>query len=162
MHRSICLQLCIHFRRTCFSSCVDLRCFDVEKEKQDVSSPRGVLEACIRGFESDAGSSKNISNEMDTRSNSSWSRFFKLWKKRSFKRLGSLPPLGVSKGKSSTRENPELSNLSNFKSSLVNFSLSELQTATNNFNPGLYYNSKMLAYFFQFYSRLYLNLNCKI
>ncbi|XP_059438670.1 receptor-like cytosolic serine/threonine-protein kinase RBK2 isoform X2 [Corylus avellana] len=117
------------------ASAQDLRCFDVEKEKQDVSSPRGVLEACIRGFESDAGSSKNISNEMDTRSNSSWSRFFKLWKKRSFKRLGSFPPLGVSKGKSSTRENPELSNLSNFKSSLVNFSLSELQTATNNFNP---------------------------
>ncbi|GLT64464.1 hypothetical protein SLA2020_369560 [Shorea laevis] len=117
------------------ASAQDLRCLDVEKEKEDVSSPRGVLEACIRGFEFDAASSKNISNEMDARSNSSWSKFFKLWKKRSFKRLASFPPLGVSKGKGSTRENPELSNLSNFKSSLVNFSLSDLQTATDNFNP---------------------------
>ncbi|XP_062145536.1 receptor-like cytosolic serine/threonine-protein kinase RBK2 isoform X3 [Alnus glutinosa] len=117
------------------ASAQDLRCFDVEKEKDDVSSPRGVLEACIRGFESDAGSSKNISNEMDTRSNSSWSKFFNLWRKRSFKRLASFPPLGVSKGKGSTREDPELSNLSNFKSSLVNFSLADLQTATDNFNP---------------------------
>uniref|UniRef100_A0A2N9EJB8 non-specific serine/threonine protein kinase n=1 Tax=Fagus sylvatica TaxID=28930 RepID=A0A2N9EJB8_FAGSY len=121
------------------ASAQDLRCLDMEKEKEDVSSPRGVLEACIRGLESDSGSSKNSSTEMEIRgSNSSWSKFFKLWKKRSIKRLASFPPLGVpklSKGKSrSTRETSQLSNLYNFKSSLTNFSLSELQTATKNFS----------------------------
>ncbi|KAF5463476.1 hypothetical protein F2P56_019386 [Juglans regia] len=114
-------------------SAQDLRCLDIEKEKEDVSSPRGVLEACIRGLESDTDSSKNSSTEMETRSNSSWSRFFKLWKNRSIKRLASFPPLGKSKGRSG-RENSEFCNLYNFKSSLVNFSLADLQAATNNFS----------------------------
>ncbi|KAG2694909.1 hypothetical protein I3760_08G165800 [Carya illinoinensis] len=78
-------------------SAQDLRCLDIEKEKEDVSSPRGVLEACIRGLESDMDSSKHNCTEMDTRSNSSWRRFFKLWKNRSIKRLASFPPLGKSK-----------------------------------------------------------------
>ncbi|KAL4637258.1 hypothetical protein ACB092_03G065100 [Castanea dentata] len=123
----------------CAASAQDLRCLDMEKEKEDVSSPRGVLEACIRGSESDSGSSKNNSTEIEIRGpSSSWSRFFKIWKKGPIKRLASFPPLGVpktSQGKSkSSRENSELSNLCNIKSSLVNFSLSELQTATQNFS----------------------------
>ncbi|KAK4596125.1 hypothetical protein RGQ29_014253 [Quercus rubra] len=121
------------------ASAQDLRCLDMEKEKEDVSSPRGVLEACIRGSESDSGSFKNSSTDIEIRGpSSSWSRFFKIWKRGPIKRLASFPPLGVpkiSKGKSeSSRENSELSNLHNIKSSLVNFSLSELQTATQNFS----------------------------
>lgn len=116
----------------------------MEKEKEDVSSPRGVLEACMRGFESDSFSFKNSTAEVESRSNSSWSRFFKLWKKQSIKRLASFPPLAVPKvpkrKSGSTRENPQLSHLYNINSSLVNFSLSDLLTATDNFSQGLYHD----------------------
>ncbi|KAB1202308.1 Receptor-like cytosolic serine/threonine-protein kinase RBK2 [Morella rubra] len=131
-----------HRRQGCLlpssASAQDLRCLDMEKEKEDVSSPRGVLEACMRGFESDSFSFKNSTAEVESRSNSSWSRFFKLWKKQSIKRLASFPPLAVPKvpkrKSSSTRENPQLSHLYNINSSLVNFSLSDLLTATDNFS----------------------------
>jgi hypothetical protein len=58
------------------------------------------------------------------------------------KRLASIPPIGVPrmpKWKSkSTRENCDMSsNLQNFRSSLVTFSLSDLRNATDNFNQGM-------------------------
>ena len=130
---------------------VDLRYNYIEKEKEDVQTPRGVLEACVRGFESETSTSENSTTENGTsessvccsssNSLSHWRKFFKQWSKRSLKRLASFPPLGVPKISSrrrirSARENPALTNIYNFKSSLVNFANSELQKATDNFNSG--------------------------
>lgn len=116
----------------------------MEKERLDVSSPRGVLEACVRDFESETVTPENKSSESESRPNSRaishWKIFFKLWNKRSIKRLASFPPLGVPKIRRRKsrieRESPLLNNIYNFRSSLVNFAFSELQTATNNFSDG--------------------------
>ncbi|KAJ7978030.1 Kinase family protein [Quillaja saponaria] len=125
-----------------YASAQDLRNLDLENEKEHPSSPRGVLESCKRGLDSDPASPKNSATKSVTRCTNStalthWSKIFKLWKGKSIKRLASFPPLGVPKlpkwKSRSTRENPELSNIYKFKSSLVNFSLSHLETATNNF-----------------------------
>ncbi|KAM1095584.1 hypothetical protein EV2_010754 [Malus domestica] len=131
------------------ASAQDLRYNDIEKEKEDVQTPRGVLEACVRGFESETSTSENSTTENGTsessvrcsssNSLSHWRKFFKQWSKRSLKRLASFPPLGVPKISSrrrirSAREDPALTNIYNFKSSLVNFTSSELQKATDNFN----------------------------
>ncbi|CAL5339632.1 receptor-like cytosolic serine/threonine-protein kinase RBK2 isoform X1 [Camellia sinensis] len=124
------------------SSAQDLRCFEMKKEKEDCSSPRGVLEACIRGVEPEAGSSKtNISESEVSSSNSKahprWHRFFRLWKTSSIKQLSSFPSLAVpkiSRGKSrSVRENVD-ANHYYFQSSWKNFTYPDLRTATNNFS----------------------------
>ncbi|CAB4315542.1 unnamed protein product [Prunus armeniaca] len=111
------------------ASAQDLRCLDIEKEKEDAQTPRGVLEVCIRSFESETSVSENSTTESEapcpnSSSRSHWRKFFKLWSKRSIKRLASFPPLGVPKISSrrrirSARENPGLANIYNFKSSLV-------------------------------------------
>ncbi|CAK9314917.1 unnamed protein product, partial [Citrullus colocynthis] len=125
------------------ASARDLRCFDLESEQRDASSPRGVLEASLQSSEFDADSSNDSTSESEnqrsqSRALSHWKKFFKLWKKRSFRRLASFPPLGVLKisrrGNRSGRDNPGLSDLYKFKSSLGNFKFSELQTATNKFS----------------------------
>ncbi|KAJ1387472.1 Serine-threonine/tyrosine-protein kinase, catalytic domain [Sesbania bispinosa] len=116
----------------------DLRHLDLEKEKDDETTPRGVLEACVREFDSHKPpESETSSSSSSTRSH--WSKFFKLWKKSSFKRLASIPASisvpKIPKWKSrSTRENPARSKLYNFRCSLVTFSLSDLRNATNNFS----------------------------
>ncbi|XP_056168110.1 receptor-like cytosolic serine/threonine-protein kinase RBK2 isoform X2 [Syzygium oleosum] len=127
------------------ASAQDLRLLDMEKEKLDESSPRGVIEACIRSLEPEAEPPKEKSEEQEThcsnsRALSHWIKFFTLWKRKSIKRLASFPPLAVpklSKRKSrSITENitPVLSDIYNFKSSLVHFTFSELQMATNYFS----------------------------
>ncbi|XP_028793496.1 receptor-like cytosolic serine/threonine-protein kinase RBK2 [Neltuma alba] len=120
------------------TSAQDLRHFELEKEKEDVSSPRGVLEACIRDFDSCLQSSEMENGCSRSKAQISWSKYFKNLKKRSMKRLASFPPLGVPtipKGKSkSSGEDPVLTNVYNFRSSLVNFTLSELRNSTNNFS----------------------------
>lgn len=129
-----------------FSSVLDLRCFEMEKEKEDSSSPRGVLEACIRDLDTRASSPKtNISKPKVCPSNSHalsrWRGFFKLWKKSSIKRLSSFPPFAVpkiSRRKSrSMRENVD-GDFCYFKSAWKNFTFSDLQSATNNFSQGLW------------------------
>lgn len=129
----------------CVLCFVDLRCFDLESEQRDASSPRGVLEASLQSSEFDADSSNDSTPESEnqrsqSRALSHWKKFFKLWKKRSFRRLASFPPLGVLKisrrGNRSGRDDPGLSDLYKFKSSLGNFKFSELQTATNKFSHG--------------------------
>lgn len=129
----------------CVLCFVDLRCFDLESEQRDGLSPRGVLEASMQNSEFDADSLNDSTPEPENQPSQSralfhWKNFFKLWKKRSFRRLASFPPLGVLKisrrGNRSGRENPGLSDLYKFKSSLGNFTFSELQTATNKFSPG--------------------------
>ncbi|PSS19630.1 Receptor-like serine/threonine-protein kinase [Actinidia chinensis var. chinensis] len=124
------------------ASALDLRCFDMEKEKEDNSSPRGVIEACIRGLDTGAGSPKtDVLKPKVCSSNSQalsrWRGFFKLWKKSSIKRLPSFPPLAVpkiSRRKSkSVRENVD-ADFCYFKSAWKNFTFSDLQSATNNFS----------------------------
>ncbi|XP_022893599.1 receptor-like cytosolic serine/threonine-protein kinase RBK2 [Olea europaea var. sylvestris] len=125
------------------ASAQDLRCFEVEKERLDHSSPRGVLEACTRGLENEA----DLENEPGKMSgckpfqsisqgHSRWHRFFKAWKRGSTKRLPSFPPLVpiLSRRKSrSTRENVE-NDACPVNSAWKNFTLNDLQTATNNFS----------------------------
>ncbi|KAL3728209.1 hypothetical protein ACJRO7_032884 [Eucalyptus globulus] len=128
------------------ASAQDLRLLDMEKKKHDESSPRGVIEACIKLLEPEAESPEDKCDEQETHCSNSgalshWRKFFTSWKRKSIKRLASFPPLAMpklSKRKSrSARENitPVLSDIYNFKASLVHFTFSELQMATNNFSP---------------------------
>ncbi|CAK9158566.1 unnamed protein product [Ilex paraguariensis] len=120
------------------ASAHDLRCFDIEKEKQDGASPRGVIEACILGLDSESGSPKTNTSESElhsySRAPSRWHRFFKLWKRSPFRRLPSFPPLAVPRRKSICAREKLNSDLIHFKSAWKNFTLSDLQTATNNFS----------------------------
>ncbi|XP_022938145.1 receptor-like cytosolic serine/threonine-protein kinase RBK2 [Cucurbita moschata] len=125
------------------ASARDLRCFDFEIEQRDVLSPRGVLEASLQSSEFDPDSLNESNQESENQASQStalshWKKFFSSWKKKSFRRLASFPPLGVlkmSRRESKTgRENPGLSDLFKFKSSLRNFTFPELQTATNKFS----------------------------
>ncbi|OIT34400.1 receptor-like cytosolic serinethreonine-protein kinase rbk2 [Nicotiana attenuata] len=114
----------------------------MENEKHDDSSPRGIIEACIRNQENGpdspkakpSGSHSCLSNP---RMPSRWHKFFKMWKRSSIKRLPTFPPLAVpriSRRKSrSVRENVA-TGFCHFKSSWKNFSLSDLKNATNNFS----------------------------
>ncbi|XP_022719311.1 receptor-like cytosolic serine/threonine-protein kinase RBK2 isoform X2 [Durio zibethinus] len=127
-----------------YSSAHELCGLNTEKEKKDGSSPKGVIEACLGlGLESNM-TSPDESPKAEIRCThsgafSNWRKFFKLWKRRPGKHLASFPPLTVPKlsrkSSRSTKENPVLRDLYNFKSSLKNFSLRQLQAATNNFNP---------------------------
>ncbi|KAH8490993.1 hypothetical protein H0E87_023214 [Populus deltoides] len=121
------------------ASSVDLRASDMERERQDGSSPRGVIEACLTGLESNSDFTRNSTAESEvprSKAHSNWSRFFKSWKRFSLKHLTSPPPVPKEpKRKSrSTRENTVLRNLYNFKSTLQHFTFAELKMATNNFN----------------------------
>ncbi|KAK7344215.1 hypothetical protein VNO77_13572 [Canavalia gladiata] len=120
----------------CSSSAHDLRHLELEKEKEIESSPRGVLEACFKDFESPHRPESETCSS--SRTHTHWTKIFKHWKKKSFKRLASFPPIGVPKipkwKSKSSRENAVLSNLYSFSSSLVNFTLSDLRKATNNFS----------------------------
>lgn len=122
-----------------FASARDLRCFEMEKEKDDDYSPRCVLEACKRGLDLEA--ENNISGPVTPNSNpqtnSRWRGIFKLLKKGSVKRLPSFPPLAVPRASRrnsrSVRDNVD-SDICHFKSTWKNFTLSELKDATNNFS----------------------------
>ncbi|XP_050890095.1 receptor-like cytosolic serine/threonine-protein kinase RBK2 [Lathyrus oleraceus] len=121
------------------ASALDLRNMDLEKDKEDEASPRGVLEACVRGFD-DPASPESETSCSDSRARSHWGKFFKLWKKKPIKRLSSIPPIAINvpkipKWKSkSTRETQVKSNICKFRSSWVTFSLSDLRSATDNFS----------------------------
>ncbi|KAF7817876.1 Receptor-like cytosolic serine/threonine-protein kinase RBK2 [Senna tora] len=89
----------------------------------------------MRGF--DSPQTPEPTTRSNSKSKNNWGKYFKIWKKKSFSRLSSFPPLSVPKGKGkskSTRENPGLGNIYSFRSSLVNFRISELRNATNNFS----------------------------
>ena len=114
----------------------------MEKEKEDETSPRGVLEACIRSFDKELSSSNdadNIKNESVSQPRSRWFRFFKMWKKGFAKRVPSLPPLAPKPSRRKTmsaRENADI-NLCHFRSSWKVFTISELNAATDNFSECL-------------------------
>ncbi|KAJ6974430.1 hypothetical protein NC653_030513 [Populus alba x Populus x berolinensis] len=123
------------------ASSIDLRASDMERERQDGLSPRGVIEACLTGLESNSDFTRNSTAESEvprSKAHSNWSRFFKSWKRFSLKHLPSFIPPPVPKEPKrksrSTRENTVLRNLYNFKSTLQHFTFAELKMATNNFN----------------------------
>ncbi|MED6113490.1 hypothetical protein PIB30_071294 [Stylosanthes scabra] len=134
------------------TSAKDLRELDIEKEKEDETSPRGVLEACAKEFNNSHESqqqqqpfdeSKATSRSISSRARSRWGKFFKLWKIKSTKNhLPSLHTLSIPKfrwkSKTFKEDASSHSTLSNglytFKSALITFTLSELHHATNNFS----------------------------
>ncbi|XP_057439425.1 receptor-like cytosolic serine/threonine-protein kinase RBK2 [Lotus japonicus] len=109
----------------------DLRGY-LEKEKEEDSS----AEDCIR----DSQSPELVATAGCSSLRPPFRKCFKLWKKRSIKNLTSLQPCCVpnmTESKNiSIAESPVLCNLYNFRSSLVNFSLSDLRNATHNFSRG--------------------------
>ncbi|QHO34562.1 Receptor-like cytosolic serine/threonine-protein kinase [Arachis hypogaea] len=112
----------------------------MEKEKEDETSPRGVLEA---ESEQQASESNASGSSSSSRARSRWGKIFKLWKIRPTKNhLPSLHTLSFSKLRwksKSTKEDTTTTlhtGFYNFRSSLITFSLSELQYATNNFSSG--------------------------
>lgn len=122
-----------------------LRARDAGNEKKDGSSPKGVIEASLEGLESDVASPED-SPKAEVRCThagalSNWRKLFKLWKRKSEKPFSTFPQLAVPrlsrKNNRSKQENPMLRELYNFKSSLENFSLSQLRAATENFNRGM-------------------------
>lgn len=134
------------------SYCIEeLGGLNAKMEKQDRSSPKGVIDACFEGSESSTNSPDNSPHAVVSCTGSvalsNWKKLFQLWKKRSKKHLASIPILSASKRtrKSSRRmeEDPMMEELCNFKSSLQNFSLPELRAATDNFNRGMQLISRL-------------------
>ncbi|VVA96532.1 unnamed protein product [Arabis nemorensis] len=136
----------------------DLRFLEVEKEKQDPKSPRGTIEACLN--RSSISSSSSLSDDppqnkeavenadaevrcKNHRASSNWGKFFKSWKRRSVKRLSSFPPLGGVSAISKRNKNADpahidgliIHDIYDFQSSLHNFSIADLEIATDSFNP---------------------------
>lgn len=147
----------------------DLRCQEVEKEKQDTNSPRGALEACLtrcsisstssslddpppnREAVENADAEARIKNH---RASSNWGKFFKHWKRKSMKRLSSFPPLAHRRNKNADTHVDGLNvhDIYDFQSSLHSFSITDLEIATDNFSPGnefktfLMFQKKKLPY----------------
>ncbi|KAJ4956900.1 hypothetical protein NE237_013683 [Protea cynaroides] len=126
-------------------SALDLASSDMEGEREDESSPRGVVEDCVRSLESETGSSKasTSGSEAQPKANNHWHGFFRLLKGSNLKRFYTFSASSVlSRRKSgSFREkqsrainSPEETDLHPLKPSWKNFTFSELQTATNNFS----------------------------
>lgn len=91
------------------NSAEDLRSFDMEKGKQDATSPRGVLDVCDSRTNKFFGDNSKLKFSI-SRGVFYWNKLFKLWNKRTIKRLASFPPVNVPKAPSrksrSARENP--------------------------------------------------------
>ncbi|KAL0744372.1 hypothetical protein Bca4012_085885 [Brassica carinata] len=140
------------------ASAHDLRCLEVEKNKQDTNSPRGALEACLTRCSISSTSSslddpppnreaiQNADAEAvskNHKASSNWGKFFKHWKRKSMKRLSSFPPLGGTAPAISKRNRNadqhinglNVHDIYDFQSSLHSFSISDLDIATDNFSP---------------------------
>lgn len=126
----------------------DLRLWDKEKETHEEESPKGVLEACRKGVDSEKELDNESSSESPTKAHSScipskplsrWKKVFKLWKKKSVKCLSTFPTvhkLSIKVGRHGRHHFPSPrfdDNLRKMKSWKI-FSLSELQKATTNFS----------------------------
>ncbi|KAL1827393.1 hypothetical protein ACET3Z_005805 [Daucus carota] len=113
----------------------------MEKEKEDAYSPTGVLEDYLNSLESDSVSTKDgtcVEDQQLSKPPSRWAGFVQLLKSKSRRHLGTLHPLNLSKRfSSSMRElaSPHAdSDLNYFKPHWKNFTLLQLQSATNNFS----------------------------
>ncbi|KAK1352019.1 receptor-like cytosolic serine/threonine-protein kinase RBK2 [Heracleum sosnowskyi] len=130
-------------RKFSSSSAPDLRYYSMEKEKEDASSPRGVIEAIMNSMDKESESVGNSTSESETSSSdpktrTRWRKFVNVWKVSPIKRLPLIPPKTIPKlsnKKSSTSREYDDIDLRDFESSWKNFSLLELQTATCNFSP---------------------------
>lgn len=91
------------------------------------------IEDCFTGLDGNQPSELPTSCT-NLRARFQWDKALKLLKKRSINHTSSCPPFCVP---IPNTEDPTLSNLDNFKSSLVNFTLFELRNATNNFSKGM-------------------------
>ncbi|KAF4353941.1 hypothetical protein G4B88_031291 [Cannabis sativa] len=120
------------------NSVEDLKSLDMEKGNQESTSPRGVLDAFDPTTNKYSGENSKLMKFSLSRGLFYWNNLFKLWNRRSIKRLASFPAVSLPKTPKrksrSARENPLFCTLYDFKTSLVNFTISELQAATNNFN----------------------------
>ncbi|KAF4347132.1 hypothetical protein G4B88_015325 [Cannabis sativa] len=120
------------------NSVEDLKSLDMEKGNQESTSPRGVLDAFDPRTNKYSGENSKLMKFSLSRGLFYWNNLFKLWNRRSIKRLASFPAVSLPKTPKrksrSARENPLFCTLYDFKTSLVNFTISELQAATNNFN----------------------------
>lgn len=125
---------------------------DMEEERKERFSPRGVLEGCSISVDSETASSNACTSDSETPSNTKsdtqWHKFFHMFKKGSAMGLQTLPALGVRKlarsksrrGRGSTIPTmyPSLdAGLCSMKPSWKNFSLAELEAATNKFSHGV-------------------------
>lgn len=117
------------------ASAQDLRRFEMDGEKHDESSPRGVLEACVTDLDNESGSPRTrcTASKSNSSMSSRWHKFFKLWKKSTIKRLPSFPPL-ASRRRSRTLRDHVDNDCCPVKSEWKNFNLADLQKATNNFS----------------------------
>lgn len=132
------------------ASAQDLGCLEMDKEGQDEFSPRGVLDSCIQSLEEPEMDSSNNTSSPETRfscSNSKkisrWHGILNMWGRKSMRRLPTFPSFmsKESRRKRSERDSmplglyrPDDKSFSYFRSSWKNFSLRDLQSATNNFS----------------------------
>ncbi|KAK8508836.1 hypothetical protein V6N13_090789 [Hibiscus sabdariffa] len=124
------------------SSVQELRALNAQDVKKHGLSPTGVIEASLElglesGITSPCGSPKAGTRCAHSAALSNWRKLFTLLKRKPDKHLHTFPPFTVpklSRKNRSTEETPMLRELYNLKSSLENFSLSQLRVATGNFN----------------------------
>ncbi|KAA8548543.1 hypothetical protein F0562_000190 [Nyssa sinensis] len=140
----------IGHRKLFSANSISLSDDDMGEEIVEVSSPRGILED---DPDSESASSKASTSDSEVqpkqKSESQWRGFFRVLKKRPGMGLHTFHPgkpsikkFSKNKSRNSRQSMPELNSLNPtldaelycFKSSWKNFSLSELQTATNNFS----------------------------
>lgn len=127
----------------------DLRALDGKKFGAE-PSPRAVLKDCIKSRDIETEvleTSCSVASTNPMHAHSQGRRFLQLLKKKSLKRLPTIPPVSVptlsrkfrssregrSPGTAHAPADPEL--LCFIKPSWKNFSIAELKEATNNFNP---------------------------
>lgn len=115
-----------------------------EEEEEEIhkSCQIGGAEDCPRSLDPERASTKASTSGPDDRAATHWGGFFRLLKKGPHMKFHTFPKLTRRKSKR-IREDmvPPLTSLDAelcyFKSSWKNFTLSELQIATNNFSHGL-------------------------
>lgn len=147
---------------------IDLRSLQLDEDiRIHEPSPQGVLEDdCPRSLESETSSPKASTSDSDARSstttdsdprvNQNWRGFFRILKKGPQHPFPTFPPKSAPKPKLTRRKSkriredfiPQLNSpalrssfdadFCRFKSSWKNYSLLDLQVATNNFSQGLY------------------------
>lgn len=115
--------------------------------KEDVYSPDGVLEDYFRTVESETASTSETEVEQNPKPESRWRSMVQLLKSRSKRPLSTLHPLSVLKlsRRSSSSSSSTSEDISGATSSLVDYTLPELQSATNCFSHGLSSASKFLV-----------------
>lgn len=133
---------CSTFGSKFSASAQDLRSLDIERERFDEDSPKGLIEACEVTLESEAKSPIQGTRCMPSRPLSRWRKLLKLLKRKSVQRLASITSVqkisSIKMGRSGRDNLPAPfpdANLCKMKASWKIFSFSELQKATNNFSP---------------------------